>query len=94
MDNTVKDLRYGIKLENFVKDKKINFLFSELLLFFFEQKQILFLEKHFFKTPRNLITSFFCLSKVNVIFLNFPVMTNCELNFNNFRSMIPLRLLK
>ena len=32
--------------------------------------------------------------RVNVIFVNFPVMTNCGLNFNTFQSMIPVWLLK
>ena len=36
---------------------KITFLLSETLLFFLEQKYILFLETYFFKITRNLITS-------------------------------------
>ena len=38
---------------------KITFLLSETLLFFLEQKYILFLETYFFKIPKNLITSAF-----------------------------------
>ena len=60
MDNTVNDLSYEIKFENRVKDKK-PFLLRETLLFFFKQKYILFLETHFFKIPKNLITSAFLL---------------------------------
>ena len=41
--NTVNDPRYEIKFENCVKDKK-KFLSSETLLFFLEQKYILFSE--------------------------------------------------
>ena len=48
VDNTVNDLRYEIKFENCVKDKN-NFFWSETLLFFLEQKNILFLETYFFK---------------------------------------------
>ena len=58
VDNTVNDLRYEIKFENFVKDKK-TFLLSETFLFFLEQKNILFSETYFFRIPRNLITSAF-----------------------------------
>ena len=36
---------------------KRKFLLSETLLFFLEQKYILFLETYFSKTPKNLITS-------------------------------------
>ena len=35
-----------------MKDKKIIFLLSETLLFFLEQKYILFLETYFFKIPK------------------------------------------
>ena len=39
---------------------KIIFLLNETLLFFLEQKDFLFLETYFFKTPKNIITlSFF-----------------------------------
>ena len=38
---------------------KITFLLSETLLFFFEQKFILFSETYFFKIPKNLISSTF-----------------------------------
>ena len=38
---------------------KITFLLSETLLFFLEQKYILFSETYFFKIPKNLITSAF-----------------------------------
>ena len=48
VDNTVNDLRYEIKFENCVKDIN-NFFWSETLLFFLEQKYILFLETYFFK---------------------------------------------
>ena len=32
--------------------------------------------------------------RVNVIFFSLPVVTDCEMNFNNSRSTIPVRLLK
>ena len=48
VDNTVNDLRYEIKSENCVKDKK-TVLSSETLLFFFKQKFILFSDTYFFK---------------------------------------------
>ena len=35
---------------------KITFLLSETLLFFLEQKYILFWDKYFFKIPKNLVT--------------------------------------
>ena len=37
----------------------MTFLLSKILLFFFKQKHILFLETYFFKIPRNLIVSAF-----------------------------------
>ena len=55
-DNKVNDQRYEIKFENCVKDKNNFFILSETLLFFFEQKFILFWET-FFKIHKNLITS-------------------------------------
>ena len=58
MDNTVNDLNYEIKFESWMKDKS-NFLLSKKLLFFLEQKYILFSETYFFKIPTNLITSVF-----------------------------------
>ena len=42
VDNKVNDLRYEIKFENCVKDKK-NFLLSYTLIFFIEQKYILYI---------------------------------------------------
>ena len=42
---------------------KITFLLSETLLFFLEQKYILFSETYFFKNPKNLITSAFFLAR-------------------------------
>ena len=61
VDNTVNDLRYEVKFENCVKDKNKLFFLSETLLFFLEQKYILFSETYVFKIPKNLITStFFC----------------------------------
>ena len=42
---------------------KITFLLSETLLFFLEQKYILFSETYFFKIPKNLITSAFFLAR-------------------------------
>ena len=51
VDNTVYDMRYETKLENF--------LLSETLLFFLERKYILFSETYFFEIPKNLITSAF-----------------------------------
>ena len=57
MENTVTDLRYEIKFENC--ERQNNCLLSETLLFFLEQKYILFSEKYFFKIPKNLITSAF-----------------------------------
>ena len=56
VDNTLNELSYEIKFENCVKDKKIIFLLSETLLFFLEQKYILFLETYFFKISK----IFFC----------------------------------
>ena len=55
VDKTVNDLRYEIKFESSVKDKKI----SEALLFCFRQKYIFFLETYFFKVSKNLIASAF-----------------------------------
>ena len=43
VDNTVNDLRYEIKFENRMTKTKITFLLREALLFFLEQKYILFL---------------------------------------------------
>ena len=43
VDNTVNDLRYKIKFKNCGKDKN-NFLLSKTLLFFLEQRYILFSE--------------------------------------------------
>ena len=60
VDNTVNDLRYEIKFENRVRKTKITFLLREALLFFLEQKYILFLEIYCFEIPKNLITAFFC----------------------------------
>ena len=57
MENTVTDLHYEIKFENCKRQN--NCLLSETLLFFLEQKYILFSEKYFFKIPKNLITSAF-----------------------------------
>ena len=51
VDNTVYNMRYEIKLENF--------LLSETLLFFLERKYILFSETYFFNIPKTLITSAF-----------------------------------
>ena len=52
VDNAVSN-RYEIKFENCVKHKT--------LLFFLEQKYVLFSETYYFKIPKNLITSaFFC----------------------------------
>ena len=42
---------------------KLTFLWSETFLFFFKQKLFLFLEKHFFKIPKNLIASAFFLPR-------------------------------
>ena len=57
MENAVTDLHYEIKFENC--ERQNNCLLSETLLFFLEQKYILFSEKYFFKIPKNLITSAF-----------------------------------
>ena len=57
MDNTVNDLHYEIKFENWVKEKNLTFLLSETLLFFFKQEYILFMERYIFKIPKNLIAS-------------------------------------
>ena len=46
VDNTVNDLCYETKFENCVKDKN-NFLIIKTLLFFLEQKYILFSETLF-----------------------------------------------
>ena len=46
VDNTVNDLRCEIKFENPVKDKNNFFIKRKTLLFFLEQKYILFLEKY------------------------------------------------
>ena len=54
VDNKVDDLHYEIKFET-----KITFSSCETLLFFLEQKFILFSEKYFFTIPTNLITSAF-----------------------------------
>ena len=50
VDNTVNDLRYKIKFENYVKEKN-NFIIK--------RNNVLFLETYFFKIPKNLITSAF-----------------------------------
>ena len=70
-DNTVNDLRYEIKFDNCVKEKKKKLL-SEKLLFFPEQKYILFLETYFSKTPRNLITSVFLLPRQTLKDIGMP----------------------
>ena len=53
---------YEIKFENFVKDK-IAFLLSATLLFFLEQKYILFSEIYLFMIPKSLITLAFFLPR-------------------------------
>ena len=63
VDNTVYDMRYEIKLENF--------LLSETLLFFLERKYILFSETYFFEIPKNLITS--------AIFLLMQILKNIDM---------------
>ena len=49
--NTVNDLRFEIKFE---ERTKITFLLSETLLFFLDQKYILFWETYFFKIPKKI----------------------------------------
>ena len=56
VEKTVNDLRYEICLK-IVWKLKLTFLLSEILLFFFKQKYIFFLETYFFKIPKNLIAS-------------------------------------
>ena len=51
-------MKSGLKI---VWKTKKAFLLSEILLFFLEQKYILFSETYFFKIPRNLIISAFFL---------------------------------
>ena len=63
VDNTVNDLPCEIKFGNCLNGKKITFLFSETLLFFFKQKYILFLETYLFKITKNLIASAFFLPR-------------------------------
>ena len=63
VDNTVYDMRYETKLENF--------LLSETLLFFLERKYILFSETYFFEIPKNLITS--------AIFLLMQILKNIDM---------------
>ena len=48
VDNAVNDLRYEIKFENCVKDKK-KFLLSYTLIFFLEQKYILYIFLRFLR---------------------------------------------
>ena len=48
VDNTENDLRYEIKFENCVKDKK-KFLLSYTLIFFLEQKYILYIFLRFLR---------------------------------------------
>ena len=60
MDNTVTDFRYEIAFENYEKGKN-NFLLNEALLFFFNQKYILFLEIYVFRMAENLMVSTFFL---------------------------------
>ena len=50
---------------------KIIFLLSETLLFFLEQKYILFSETYFFEIPKNLITS--------AIFLLMQILKNIDM---------------
>ena len=50
---------------------KIIFLLSEALLFFLEQKYILFSETYFFEIPKNLITS--------AIFLLMQILKNIDM---------------
>ena len=50
---------------------KIIFLLSETLLFFLEQKSILFSETYFFEIPKNLITS--------AIFLLMQILKNIDM---------------
>ena len=50
---------YEITFKNCVKNE--NNFFIKRNIFFLEQKYILFLETHFFKIPKNLITSAFLL---------------------------------
>ena len=56
VDNTVNDLRYEINFKIVLKTK-IAFLLTKTLLFIFKQYYILFMETHFCKIPRNLISS-------------------------------------
>ena len=67
VDNKVDDLHYEIKFET-----KITFSSCETLLFFLEQKFILFSEKYFFTIPTNLITSAFFLPRQIIKNIDMP----------------------
>ena len=69
LDNTVNDLRYEIKFENCVKDKN-NFFIKWNISFL--NKNILFLETHFFKIPKNLIGSAFFLLRQMLKIIGMP----------------------
>ena len=55
VDNTVNDLHYEIKFENYVKDKN-NFFIKWNIVFFSWTKIYFILGDIFFKIPKNLIT--------------------------------------
>ena len=57
VDNTVNDLRYEIKFENCMKDKKNFFIKRDIAFLFWAKKSFILRDK----IPKNLITSaFFC----------------------------------
>ena len=60
----IQSMIYVIKSSlKIVRKTKITLLLSETLLFFFKQKDILFLKTYFFKITKNLITSAFLLPR-------------------------------
>ena len=60
----IQSMIYVIKSSlKIVRKTKVTLLLSETLLFFFKQKDILFLTTYFFKITKNLITSAFLLPR-------------------------------
>ena len=60
----IQSMIYVIKSSlKIVRKTKVTLLLSETLLFFFKQKDILFLKTYFFKITKNLITSAFLLPR-------------------------------
>ena len=70
----IQSMIYVIKSSlKIVRKTKVTLLLSETLLFFFKQKDILFLKTYFFKITKNLITSAFLLPRQMLKNIDMPL---------------------